>query len=76
VLRDARLAMGLTVARAASGADWVWAQPDRQETEETQLETEAKQPAEQTTQTAVVASPSLQPKEISRWEPVPAKISS
>jgi hypothetical protein len=34
VLREARMAMGLTVTRATSGADWVWAKPDRQETEE------------------------------------------
>src|SRR5262245_42940150 len=75
VLRDARLAMGLTVTRPTSGADWVWARPDRQETEEAQLETEAKQPTGQTIQPAVVASPSLQPQKISGWEPVPAKIS-
>ncbi|MFZ0839525.1 MAG: hypothetical protein WAM77_18830, partial [Xanthobacteraceae bacterium] len=66
-------AMGLMMTRAASGADWVWAKPDRQET---QLETEAKQPPEQTLQTAIVASPSLQAKKTSGWEPVPAKISS
>jgi hypothetical protein len=76
VLRDARLAMGLTVTRAASGADWVWAKPDREEKERGQLAAEAKQPAEQTIQTAVVASPSLQPKNTSRREPVLAKISS
>jgi putative DNA primase/helicase len=72
VLRDARLAMGLTVTRAASGADWVWAKPDRPEPE---LETEAKQPPEQAIQTAIVASPSLQPKKPARWESVPAKVS-
>ena len=76
VLRDARMAMGLMVTRATSGPDWVWAKPGREETEQGQLETEAKQPAEQTIQTAVVASPSLQPKKTSGWEPVPAKISS
>ncbi|MBV9626662.1 MAG: AAA family ATPase [Xanthobacteraceae bacterium] len=69
VLRDARLAMGLTVTRAASGADWVWAKPDRQER---QLETEAKQPPEQIIQTAIVASPSLQAKQA----PIPAKASN
>ena len=34
VLREARMAMGLTVTRATSGADWVWAKPDRWEIEE------------------------------------------
>jgi putative DNA primase/helicase len=76
VLRDARMAMGLTVTRATSGTDWVWAKPDRQGTEEAQLEAEAKRPAEPTIQTAIVASPSLQPKNTSGWEPARAKISS
>jgi hypothetical protein len=76
VLRDARLAMGLTVTRATSGPDWVWAKPDRQETKETQLDTEAKQPAAQSTQTAVVASPSLQPKQTPNRAPIPAKTSN
>jgi AAA domain len=73
VLRDARLAMGLTVTRATAGADWVWAKPPRQEMTEAPLETEATQPAEQNIQTAVVASPSLQPKQTSPGEPVPPK---
>jgi hypothetical protein len=75
VLRDARLAMGLTVTRATSGPDWIWAKPDRQEAEGAQLETEAKQPAGQT-QAAVVTSPSLQAKQTPDREPVPAKNSN
>jgi hypothetical protein len=73
VLREARMAMGLTVTRATSGADWVWAKPDRQERTEAQPETEAKQPTGQPIPTAAVASPGLQPKQTPRWEPVPAK---
>jgi hypothetical protein len=76
VLRDARLAMGLAVTRAASGADWVWAKPDRQETTETALETKTTQPAERNIQTAVIASPSLQPKQTSLGEQAPAKNSN
>ena len=52
ILRDARMAMGLTVTHAASGADWVWAKPDRQETAEGQLAETAERPAEQNIQTA------------------------
>ena len=63
VLRDARLAMGLAVTRASSGADWVWAKPDRQQTKELQPATQAKQPPAQSIQSAIVASPSLQPKQ-------------
>jgi hypothetical protein len=72
ILRDARMAMGLTVTHAASGADWVWAKPDRQETAEGQLAETAERPAEQNIQTAVVASPSLQPKPTWQEAPVPA----
>jgi putative DNA primase/helicase len=76
VLRDARMAMGLTVTRATAGADWVWARPDRQETKEAQPETEAKQPAEQNIQTVAVASPALQPKQTWDRAPIPAKNSN
>ncbi len=68
VLRDARLAMGLAVTRATSGVDWVWAKPDRQETKGAQLATQARPAAGQNIQTAAVASPSLQPKQMpERW---------
>ncbi len=70
VLRDARMAMGLTVTRAIAGADWVWAKPDR---EEAKL---AQPPAGPAIQTAVVASPSLQPKQAPKREPAPAKNSN
>lgn len=76
VLRDARLAMGLTVTRARSSADWVWAKPDRQETKEAPPEKEAKHPAAQSAQTAVVASPALQPKQTPDRVPIPSKNSN
>ena len=77
VLREARMAMGLKVARTASGADWVWAKPARQQAKQAQpqaqLETHAKQPAGQNIQTAAVPSPSLQPKQTPDTVPIPAK---
>jgi AAA domain len=77
VLREARLVMGLTVTRAASGADWVWAKPDRQETAQAQppapQEMQPKPPAGPNIQTALVASPSLQPKQTRDRTWIPAK---
>jgi hypothetical protein len=76
VLRDARMAIGLTVTRARSGTDWVWAKPDRQQTKEAQLETEAKQSAGEQLHTAIVASPSLQATQTPDRARIPARNSN
>jgi AAA domain len=76
VLRDARMAMRLTVTRATSGADWVWAKPGRQPTEQVLRETQATRPAGQPIAAAVVASPSLQPERTADPKPIAAKKSN
>ncbi len=76
VLRDARMAMGLKLARATSGAEWVWAKPGCNEAKQApkqpvQPETHAK--PEAPTVIPGVPSPPLQARQMPSREPIPAK---
>ena len=78
VLRDARLAMGLKIARGASGGDWVWAKPGGRQAKQaleqpTQAQSQTKQLGSPSPQTPTVASPSLQATQTLNGEPAEAK---
>jgi hypothetical protein len=62
-LRDARLALGLTVAREGFGRSggWVWARPEAAEVDQEETQPQAAVPAETAPPTSAVVSPPIQP---------------
>jgi hypothetical protein len=75
VLRDARLAMGLKIARAVSGADWVWAKPGGRDAKQTSPPAPPATHAMPQAPTVIpgVPSPPLQAKQMPNRDPAGTK---